>query len=140
MPKWELLVKRKQLTLENMLLSKAMTPSLLFEKTLLAVARFYEHNDLLVFLVPLLLLTLLLLIIKPNRRKVLFLLGVALLLLQFEYTQVIFKEVKTDWLNQIFAPDFRFRQYHFATFFFQELVPLVLGALGWMSLALAALI
>lgn len=117
-----------------------MTQTLLGEKTFLAFVRFYEHNDLLVFLVPLLLLTLLLLIIKPHRRKVLFLLGVALLLLQFEYTQVIFKEVKTDWLNQIFAPDFRFRGYHFATFFFQEIIPLVLGILGWLSLTLAALL
>ncbi len=106
----------------------------------MAFVRFYEHNDPLLFLVPLIIVALIALIIKPNRRKVLFLIGLLLLTLQFEYTKVIFKEVKTDWLNQIFAPDFRFRRFLFSTFFFQDIAPFLMSLTGWALLLLTALI
>ncbi len=113
---------------------------MLTEKIFLAFIRFYEHNDPLLFLVPLIVITLVALIIKPRRRKVFFLIGLSLLALQFEYSKVIFKEVKADWLNQVFAEDFRFRKYQFGTFFFQDIVPFALSAAGWIFLALTALI
>lgn len=112
----------------------------MMEKIFLALVRFYEHNDPLVFLVPLVLVSFLSLIVKPRRRVALFLFGLIFLILHFEYTKVIFKEVKGDWLNQIFAEDFRFRKYLLATFFFQDVVPFLMSFVGWMLLALSALI
>ncbi|MCL5004300.1 MAG: hypothetical protein M1352_03435 [Patescibacteria group bacterium] len=112
----------------------------MIEKVFLAVIRFYEHNDPLVFLVPLIIISIGSLIFKPRRRGVFFLLGVLLLLLQFEYTKVIFKEVKIDWVNQIFAADFQLRKAQMATFLLQEVTPICLSVAGWGFLALAALI
>lgn len=112
----------------------------MLEKIFLAFVRFYEHNDPLVFLVPMILVAFVSLMIKPRRRIVFLLLGSILLLLQFEYTKVIFKEFKSDWLNQIFAADFRFRKYQFSTFFFQDITPFLMSLFGWIFLALAALV
>ena len=112
----------------------------MLEKIFLAFIRFYEHNDPLVFLVPLILVAFFFLIIKPRRRVVFLLLGALMLLLQFEYTKVIFKEVKSDWLGQIFSEDFRFRKYLIATFFFQDIVPMIMSILGWTFIALSALV
>lgn len=111
----------------------------MFERIFLALVRFYEHNDPLIFLVPLVLMALFSLIVKPRRRAVFFLLGSLLLLLEFEYDKNILKEIKSDWLNQIFSEDFRFRKYQFSSFFFQELLPFSLSLFGWFLLALAAL-
>lgn len=110
------------------------------EKIFLAFVRFYEHNDPLVFLVPLIVISLISLILKPRRRVVFLLLGFLLLLLEFEYTKVIFKEVKSDWLNQIFSSDFRFRRFQITTFFFQDIAPFLMSMLGWTFVALGAFI
>jgi len=112
----------------------------MIEKIFLALIRFYEHNDPLVFLVPLILVAFLSLIIKPRRRVVFLLLGSLLLLLQFEYTKVIFKEFKSDWLGQIFSDDFHFRRQLLTTFFFQDIVPMAMSIFGWAFLAAAALL
>lgn len=112
----------------------------MLEKIFLAFIRFYEHNDLLVFLVPMILVAFVSLVIKPRRRVVFLLLGSILLLLQFEYTKVIFKEFKSDWLNQIFAGDFRFRKYLLTTFFFQDIVPFLMSLVGWVLITAAAII
>lgn len=112
----------------------------MIEKIFLALVRFYEHNDPLVFLVPIILVSFTALIIKPRRRVVFLLLGSALLLLQFEYTKVIFKELKSDWLNQIFAEDFRFRRYLLTTFFFQDIVPFLMGFIGWLLITLSVIL
>src|SRR3989338_1007221 len=112
----------------------------MMEKFFLAFVRFYEHNDPLIFLVPVILVAFVALIAKPRRRVVFLLLGAILLLLQFEYTKVIFKELKSDWLNQIFAVDFRFRRILLATFFFQDIVPFIMSLFGWSLLVIAAII
>ena len=110
------------------------------EKISIALMRFYEHNDPLIFLVPIILVSLLSLILHPRRRAVFLLLGSLLLLLEFEYTKNIFKEIKSDWINQIFSADFQFRKYQFSAFFFQEVVPFAMSATGWFFLSLAALL
>lgn len=112
----------------------------MIEKVFLAFIRFYEHNDPLVFLIVLILVSFFFLIVKPRRRVVFLLLGALMLLLQFEYTKVIFKEFKTDWLGQIFSQDFHFRRQLLATFFFQDIVPMLMSIFGWTFLALSALI
>src|SRR3990167_4302329 len=103
-------------------------------RTFLALIRFYEHNNPLVFLVPIVLISLLALILKPRRRVVFLLLGALFLLLEFEYSKNILKEIKSDWLDQIFSADFRFQRYQFSALFFQELVPVILSLLGWFFL------
>lgn len=110
------------------------------ERVFLALVRFYEHNDPLVFLVPIILVAFTSLIIKPRRRVVFLLLGSVLLLLQFEYTKVLFKELKSDWLNQIFAEDFRFRKFLLVNFFFQDIVPFLMSLLGWSLLVISAIL
>lgn len=112
----------------------------MLEKIFLAFVRFYEHNDPLVFLVVIILVAFGSLIFKPRRRVVFLLLGSILLLLQFEYTKVIFKEFKSDWINQIFAGDFHFRRALLATFFFQDIVPFLMSSLGWSLIVATALI
>ena len=112
----------------------------MLEKIFLATIRFYEHNDTLVFLVPIVLISFVSLIIKPKRRVVFLLLGALMLILQFEYTKVIFKEFKSDWLSQIFSDDFHFRRQLLATFFFQDVVPMFMSVLGWGLIALAAIL
>jgi|GEM_PF-5723329 hypothetical protein len=112
----------------------------MLEKIFLATIRFYEHNDPLVFLIALVLVAFFFLIIKPRRRVVFLLLGCLMLILQFEYTKVIFKELKSDWLGQIFSQDFHFRRQLLAMFFFQDIIPLLMSILGWTFLALSALV
>lgn len=112
----------------------------MLEKIFLAAIRFYEHNDPLVFLVPLVFVSFFALIVKPRRRIVFFLLGCLLLILQFEYTKVIFKELKSDWLGQIFSQDFHLRRQLWATFFFQDIVPMLMSIFGWGLIFLAAVL
>lgn len=110
----------------------------MLERIFLAAIRFYEHNDPLVFLVPMVLFAFVFLIVKPKRRVVFLLLGALMLILQFEYTKVIFKEFKSDWLGQIFSEDFHLRRQLWATFLFQDIVPLLMSILGWGLIFLAA--
>ena len=112
----------------------------MLERIFLASIRFYEHNDPLVFLVLIVLISFVSLIIRPKRRVVFLLLGSLMLILQFEYTKVIFKELKSDWLSQIFSEDFSFRRQMLTTFFFQDVVPMLMSAFGWGLIALAAIL
>ncbi len=112
----------------------------MIERIFLTLIRFYEHNNPLVFLIPIILVSFFLLILKPKRRLVFLLIGSLLLLLEFEYTKVIFKEVKSDWLNQIFSEDFRFKKYQLSVFLFQEAIPFTMSLIGWFFILLSAIL
>jgi len=112
----------------------------MFERISIAFLRFYAHNDPIIFLIPLIIGTFIFLIVKPNRRKVLFLLGVIFLAVQFEYNKRIVGEIQSDWINQIFTEDFQFRKYQFTTFIIQSVFPFLLSLSGWVLIALSALL
>jgi len=97
------------------------------------LSSFLDHNGALVVFGTLTVVFFMMSALKPNRGTFFLFFAFLLLTLKFEYEKHLFLKIQTDMLDLMFPVGTRFTKYAVINLFLEEIVPLGLGLVGWVS-------